>query len=203
MEASPSPKYDTPAVSDDDDDRADPDAVLLLAEVDRLMRANSDPPSQPYRSKYEARRRLLDASSSSSSSSSSLLDAARAFRLGKIAVDTEEPHAEAEQHLRKACEVFFPGLHAAAVGGSNAAAADPGGKGGSSPGDEPPPPEVELGEALVAVRRGPGGLRGCVKKKEGICKIDDVSYLIKRTNCVVTDFDRCLCFPIHRTHGRR
>jgi hypothetical protein len=39
-------------------------------------------------------------------------DARLAFRLGRIGLDTEEPH-EAAIELEKAAAVFFPGLEAA------------------------------------------------------------------------------------------
>lgn len=97
-----------------------------------------DPEDHPYQSKYEARR-IINAWQSSSPSSSVrlvvvdvdqsqtlhhhphivhsqdaestlLLEQARtSFRLGKIGLDTEEPH-EAEIHLSKAVDIFFPGL---------------------------------------------------------------------------------------------
>lgn len=96
------------------------------------MRAEDDPPSEPFRSKYEARRRLLEPSFNRATAPS--IDAARrAFRMGKIAMETEQPHAEAEQHLKEACDDFFPGLHAPA------AAVEPG-------------PDVVLSEAMVTVR---------------------------------------------------
>lgn len=97
------------------------------------MRAEDDPASEPFRSKYEARRRLLEQSTTREATAPSIDAARRAFRLGKIAMETEQPHAEAEHHLKEACDGFFPGLHAAA------AAVGPG-------------PEVVLSEAMITVR---------------------------------------------------
>jgi hypothetical protein len=106
------------------------------------MLRQDDPPTEPYRSKYEARRRLLhhhhQQQQQQQQQQPPPLAAARgAFRLGQIAVETEEPHAEAEKPLVEACAVFFPGLHAAVL-----AAAE-----GSPPVDD----DVVLGEALVEV----------------------------------------------------
>lgn len=100
------------------------------------MRAPNDPASEPFRSKYEARRRLLESSASSPSHATAA--ARRAFRLGKIAVDTEAPSAEVEAHLQAACEGFFPGLYAAV--------------GGMEDGKEEQPPSMVLGEPLVQAR---------------------------------------------------
>lgn len=113
------------------------DWAALLAEVDGLMRRTDDPASEPYRSKSEARRRLFAATSPAPPA---LVGARVAFRLGKTAVDTELPSAEAEAHLRNACEAFFPGLYdstATALAGVDVEKA----------------PVVVLSEALVQVRR--------------------------------------------------
>lgn len=116
-----------------------------------LMRRTDDPAAEPYRSQYEARRRLLattpPTTSTTTAPSPALATARRAFRLGRIAFDTEQPSAEAEQMLRQACEAYFPGLYDAAA----AIAAEAGKAGGGGSDEEKAP--VRMSKALAQVRR--------------------------------------------------
>ena len=113
------------------------DKPLAAPSQSSLLLRDDDP-----RSKYEARRRLLQRPPPPASDAP-FTAARRAFRLGRIAVDAEEPAAEAEKLLKEACGIFFPGLHDAVV---VAAAAD-----GSAAGLAHPP-VVVVGASLVAVR---------------------------------------------------
>jgi len=89
----------------------------LLRGVEELM-VVEDPEAEPYRSKYKARECLVawrggdyDQNDEDGVKKHEEEEMARvAVRLGRIALETEEPHV-ADKELRFALRWFVPGLH--------------------------------------------------------------------------------------------
>lgn len=88
--------------------KEDGDLESLMPSLEALMLAD-DPVEEPYKSKYKARDMLQAWRSGKGAQEEEEEEARVAYRIGKIALETEENH-EADKELHASVQWFVPGL---------------------------------------------------------------------------------------------